>query len=574
MIHTEFSAMRASITRAVKLSILLLAVVLVADASAVTIQTPAPVIFFIDLTSGPNSGGESVSGVAGAYVTIYGNNFGAAQGSSTITWNGLTCLRVVSWGQQWQWYQKIVAQLGSSCTPGTGNFVVTVNGQASTSDTSHGDTGAAFTVRSTGNIYCVSTSGNNSNSGKFPNCWSSIPYAVHGGTTVAGDIIYVENGVQQTTQDTYSASVALINSGGGTASMPLALVAYPGATVTVGSSTTNYGFFFPAIGGYSGNNWTIAGITTIGVTAFALNWYDGVRLIANDASCPNGNGSTACVQSDGGTNYRLYGNNIHDAGFSSTIKTYHAIYWSTTGNHTWMGWNTVANVQGCRGIQFYSYTSPDMFDLHVHDNLIHDVRCDGINFSTVNPDAGTVEAYNNVMYNVGKGPDPIDGQSVYTCFDMAAFTTHVAAVKIYNNTCLNAGFSGNSNAGAVNPTVPTSLVNNIFLQLNGVPYVVAGCSNLSSSTNNDFYGSGGAPSCGSGLTGSLSVDPRVVSTSIPNLHLQSGSPIIGIGNAASFPHYDQAGLVRPTPPSAGAYEFTAGLVTLPNPPTNLMVVVN
>src|SRR5215471_10148185 len=74
----------------------------------------APRLFFTDIDSGPNSGGESVSGFSGAYVTLYGNYFGSSQGSSTVTLKGTNCLRVVSWGTSWLWYQKIVVQLGSN----------------------------------------------------------------------------------------------------------------------------------------------------------------------------------------------------------------------------------------------------------------------------------------------------------------------------------------------------------------------------------------------------------------------------------------------------------------------------
>src|SRR5262245_50091269 len=109
-------------------------------------SSPAPQIFFTDLDGGPNSGGESVGGFAGAYVTLYGNFFGSSQGASTVTWHGQNCLRVLpavgsysGWGAAYLWYQKIVVQLGPGCSAGTGNFVVTVNGQASN--------GIPFTVR-------------------------------------------------------------------------------------------------------------------------------------------------------------------------------------------------------------------------------------------------------------------------------------------------------------------------------------------------------------------------------------------------------------------------------------------
>src|ERR1700746_1875851 len=76
-------------------AILFLAALLLAGASSVRAQSPPPRLFFTDLDSGPNSGGESVGGFAGAYVILYGNFFGSSQGSSTVTWNGLNCLRVV-----------------------------------------------------------------------------------------------------------------------------------------------------------------------------------------------------------------------------------------------------------------------------------------------------------------------------------------------------------------------------------------------------------------------------------------------------------------------------------------------
>ena len=46
-------------------SILLLSVLVFGGASALRAQTQPPVLFFSDLDSAPNSGGESVSGVSG-----------------------------------------------------------------------------------------------------------------------------------------------------------------------------------------------------------------------------------------------------------------------------------------------------------------------------------------------------------------------------------------------------------------------------------------------------------------------------------------------------------------------------
>lgn len=73
-------------------------------------------------------------GSVGSQVTITGENFGSAQGTSTITFNGVNAGSAASWSQ---------ARLVCSIPPGasTGNLVITVNGQTSN--------GVAFTVSST-----------------------------------------------------------------------------------------------------------------------------------------------------------------------------------------------------------------------------------------------------------------------------------------------------------------------------------------------------------------------------------------------------------------------------------------
>src|SRR4051794_10907531 len=97
---------------------------LVAILCASSAFAQAPRLFFSDLTRGPASGGESVNGFSGAYVTLYGDFFGT---SPNVTWNGQSCLRVVPVNgksvNSWLWYQKLVVQLGPTCAAGTGNFV-------------------------------------------------------------------------------------------------------------------------------------------------------------------------------------------------------------------------------------------------------------------------------------------------------------------------------------------------------------------------------------------------------------------------------------------------------------------
>src|SRR5215470_5761377 len=94
-------------------------VVLLAICAPGAQQQPPPRIFFTDITSGPNTGGENNSG---AFVTLYGTHFGAIRDASTVTIGGQPVARYVVWGIPWLWYQKIIVQLGPRAV--TGEIVV------------------------------------------------------------------------------------------------------------------------------------------------------------------------------------------------------------------------------------------------------------------------------------------------------------------------------------------------------------------------------------------------------------------------------------------------------------------
>ena len=565
--------------RCLKFIFVLLALVAAVGQSA---HAQAPAIFFTDLTSGPNSGGESVSGFAGAYVTLYGNNFGASQGSSTVTLNGASCLRVVSWGTSWLWYQKIVVQLGASCA--SGRFVVTVNGQPSfvpmvTVNGTATDP-SVFTVRA-GNIRCVSSSGSDSSSGAFGSCWKSIQHAIT--SIAAGDIAYVQTLTEPDNCTQYSAGNCILSAGA--SGKPKAIVAYPGATPTINTAQA-YGLRTPAVSG-PGPFWVIAGFhitTSASGEGEALSMEQpNFRIIANTLACTQGNGESACAEYDSdGTSlaYQVYGNQMTQAGptsINNSAKTYHGFYFSGSDNHVDIGWNDIHNVVGGRGIQFYH--TPDQFDIHIHDNLIHDTTLDGINLNGVDPNNGPVEVFNNFLYNVGKGPDPPQGAGVYSCINLGTDDSGVTTpVKIYNNTCFNGGSSSTSNqsqSGAFSFYIPATLQNNLVYQTNGRPYFTsdAGCGQVTGS-NNDFFGNGGVPSCG-GLSGSLSVNPQVVSTSTPDFHLVSGSPLVDAGVTVASLTWDHDGNARPQGSAfdIGAYELAGATTPRPAPPTNLTVTV-
>jgi hypothetical protein len=547
-------------------------------------QSAPPEIFFTDLISGPNSGGESVSGFAGAYVTLYGNFFGSSQGTSTVTWNGITpsCLRVVSWGTPYLWYQKIVVQLGAGCAVGTGNFVVTVNGNVSN--------GISFTVNSS-HIYCVATSGNDNKPGTFSGgCYATLLKGI--ANLAAGDVVYALNGITLSGRNDYGANLWVGDAGSGTSGNLKSLVAYPGATVTIGTTTDGptsvRGSNFHGANDY----WLIAGLTLISAGEAAdLGSANGWRFVANIMTCPNGSGAAGCFHPGPASGVTFYGNYVHDVGNTATsgTKLYHAVYFTTNTNHVDMGWNLVdpnptgSAIAACRGVQFYSTGGADQYDIHVHDNVIRNTICDGLNMASVDPDTATVEAYNNVIYHVGTGPDPADGAAHYSCLLTASFNTHTNPVQIYNNTfydCGSRAAGGGTPAkdsGGMDPTIATVFTNNIMYELtsSSESYLNpnANPANLSGS-NNLWFGAGAAPSQ---TSANVTTDPLFVSLSaVPDFHLQATSPAIDAGKLLTL-STDKDGIRRPQGAGfdIGAYEYFAGGTTVqrPNPPTNLSVIV-
>lgn len=514
-------------------------------------QTAPPAIFYSDLQSGPKTGGENNNG---AYVTIYGKRFGASQGTSFVSVGGGKATNYKVWTDT-----KISFQLGGGAASGN----ITVKTASGTSN------GVPFTVRG-GSIYFVSTSGNDSGNGSFSSPWKSIVKAKS--TMGPGDVTYVLNGVAQTSVDNYNADLSIQSAGTSTA--PIALVAYPGATVTIGTTSAQYGLRTPAISGAK-DYWVLAGLNFRGLAAIDLVDVTGWRIVANDFSCPDGSGQSACFHTDTTTNLAFYGNYVHNVGDSagSIDKYYHAVYFTTNSNHIDAGWNTIVpnpthstNSGGCRAMQFYSTGGSDQFDLHVHDNVIHDAICDGLNFATVNPNNGTVEAYNNVIYHVGTGPDPYDGSSNYSCIVVAGGSNSSTPAQIYNNTLYDCGSRGTSDAGALAIGIPTRLQNNLVDVTASEHYLTpswnASCSTISGSKNL-WFGAGSPTSC---TTGNLTSNPALVNAAGFDLHIQATSPAKDAGVAISTLKTDADGITRPQGVAydIGAFEYFQGAGSAPS----------
>lgn len=528
---------------------LLLLVVCTSLAPRAFSQTPPPAIFYSDLDGGPNVGGENNGG---AYVTLYGDYFGA---SGTVSIGGVKAAVYKQWGAPWLWYQKISFQVPPTAAQGATSITVTnANGTSNS---------IPFNIQA-GKIYFVATSGSDGNAGSSGSPWQTMSKCRQ--TLAPGDICYVENGVTQTSDD-YNA--ALILGSPGTASAYKAIVVYPGQTATIGTDAGDRGIY--PCSGYSdcpggGNYWVVAGFDIRGSEAVYMSSVHDLKFVANKVQCPNGNGPTACFGAGEGQNYRVYGNEVTNAGVANASKTYHSMYFSTDANNVDIGWGSVHDSNGCRGIQFHSTSGNDQFGLSVHDNMIYNIRCDGINFATVDPSKGKVEAYNNLIFNAGRGPDPSDGSANYSCIYIPAFTnagpSGSGAVQIYNNTLYNCGTWDQQYGGAVttdtSSAVSTTLRNNAIRQDNGRRYLGSG-TNLSrvNGSNNLYFGSGSGPAQ---TTGNLNADPKLAGINVNNFQLQAGSPAIDAGIVIAGLTHDVNGVSRPQGKAndIGAFEYFQG----------------
>ena len=558
--------------------------------SASVFAQSAPRLFFSDLESGPNTGGENGKG---AWVTVWGKGFGATQGTSTVTVGGGLVAGYPVWSDG-----KITFQLGSAAV--TGNIVVNVAGAGASN-------GLPFTVRA-GNIFFVASTGNDANAGSATAPWKTVIKAKN--TIAAGDIAYLKDGVTQTTEDTFTAYLSMDKQGAdnsGTAAAPKALVAYPGATVTIGvAGGLHYGIRTPNIG-VNEDYWVISQLHIIGGTQAMDIGGTGWRIIGNDMQCPGADDQVGCFEMSGGNQARFYGNDVHNAGINPTSsKFYHAVYFSTDSNHVDVGWNHIHDNFTCRALQFHSSplcsptcgagdtTGFNQYDLHVHDNLIHGDNCNGINFATVDPSKGTVEAYNNVIYNVGR-MDPLQLGASFSCIYLAGITNNGAAgtgaVQVFNNTLSDCAANNSANASgsrgafgvAGGPaTLTMNLRDNVVYQNTGEIYVDGSKAQITGD-HNLWFGVGAAPTQ---TTNNLNVDPLFVNRTAGDFHLSASSPAKDAGVTVlsnnslvlnSSATTDKDGVLRPQGAAVdlGAFEvFAGGVVAKGNPPPNVRVVVH
>src|SRR5262245_20369540 len=269
----------------------------------------SPVLYFTDLASGPRSGnGDTSRGQIanqdGALVTVWGENLGSAQGTSTITLGGVTPTAIYYWGNAtppncgaanlfnaYQKLQCIIFQVDHATAPGAQNIVATVGGVATNA--------LSFTVTTSGKIYYVAPSG-----GDFNNIQTALD------SSALGDVIYVKNGMDTPNGVT---PPVVTNNIYNPSALPLALVVYPGHAVQVGDNTH---YAFVTTHSQAGRGMVYAKFSTVGPDT-VVQVQKNARFIGNKVQAPNGQHSTGAVTSDGFqdvANRTVQGNEITNVG--------------------------------------------------------------------------------------------------------------------------------------------------------------------------------------------------------------------------------------------------------------------
>ena len=550
---------------------------------ALNTSTTDPVLYFSDITSGSKSGNSDTSsgrtGLDRAIVTIWGRNLGEIQAGSRVYANGVEAASYYSWGDAntpadlytFHQMQKVSFQISHLAQNGSGEIYIIVNGRQSNA--------LPFTVRA-GSIFFVKTTGHDdTGDGSWNSPWRAITKAAD--SLAPGDIAYIGNGVDQTTETDYGAAVNLGSDG--EPGEPKALVVYPGGISNVGNTTLGRAFHVwnGGTGSYS-IHWVVAGfrLTTaeVGVTAQA-----GFRVVGNYVTAPNGDGMDGAIGGRNGNDIYILGNELERIGSANCSKLYHAIYISgvrqdsepraPTESNREVAWNYIHDNQSNRAINIYSEQEYSAFiqQHRVHGNVIVNQRGDGIMLGYYV--TGDNWVYNNLIVNSGLGPEWSDDVSYHTGIRINTGHEQVSqtAVYIYNNTLYGNGWSGAAlpeetgsvlfDSGALSRSTTIYFSNNIIYST-GEPYLAGESAELPSVDYlNCWYGDGLSPAWD---TTAINNDPNFVGAGVFNFQLQNGSPCMEVGkNVSTVVGRDLLGVLRPQGMAfdIGAYEHITGTMT-------------
>lgn len=543
----------------------------------------APEIIYTDIVSGPNSGGENNQG---AYLSIFGKNFGSSGLGSTVRVyiNNMEVSRYRSLGASKGRtdIQQITVQVGALGNPAPGvPLPIKVIVGTGASNTDH-----TFMVNPGRLLFVNNVSGNDATAvpGDITHPYRHVQTSNLSegawGAAQPGDFIvmrgtgtpWTDSGFENYFMRYRDKSGQAPTGASGTG--PIVIMGYPAEDVFI-RGTLAGGMTGGCISAINGMNYPTAGKwAVIANLRIDCEGYDGPisqeiygdnwRVINNDLAASTAPTSGPNVPRMGGItgngqNAVWLGNHIHD--IQGSPQECHGIYIDGDGSYE-IAYNSIENIRSGNGLQTYSNgtNGSDTIDnVNFHHNLIHDVSKHGIN---VADGAGANFAlFDNIIYNTAVAGIRFN-------------TTDLHGAKIYHNTFYNLGTSGYPAImnDATLPADALDMENNIFCPHAGNEYT-----NLESGaglvTHNLWHGGSGDYSLDAHP---VTADPWFVNPG-SDFHLQSASPAMDAGASAPLSlvttDYD---ITTPRSagagPDLGAYEYTAGSPAQPpERPRNLRI---
>jgi hypothetical protein len=497
-------------------------------------------VVFTDVTSGPNSGGENGDG---AYLSIFGQNFGAGGLGSTleVTIGGVEVARYLALGASVARpdLQRLAVQVGALGSPAAGQplpIQVTVNGVASNSD-------VTFTVNPGRMLFVDNVNGNDNTAvpGDIAHPYEHVQLAGSSKSAAAvsrpGDTVVLRGtGAAYGDLGNGNDFVRVIDIGGSaptgaSGTGPLAFIAYPGETVGIvnGVGGVSDAAAFSGIdqtAGHSGGNWVtiadlhIEGDGTAGVIALQIG-SDHWRIVNNELFAPNTNNANvrAAGVNGNGPNTVIYGNAIHDITGSGGES--HGVYIDGDGSYD-IAYNVISHVASGYGIQAYnngSNGSDTTSNMRVHHNLVHDVTGKGC-LNIADGSASGFAWWDNVCANIR-----------LSC--MRFNSLDLVGAQVFNNTFYDCNQAGNGDGAVDNDwaelgTSAVALVNNIIVPASGSDYTGGSGDGFADGVFvSNLYDQGSTPP---NDASAVNASPQFVSAG-SDFHLAAGSPAIGAGSS-------------------------------------------
>jgi hypothetical protein len=544
-----------------------------ANRRARAVFTPAqaqtgPAILYTDALSGPTSGGE---GDAGAYLSVFGKNFGSVAGLGTTTKVFIGNCEVANYrhlspaktGAKLG-TQHLAVQVGALCGAAMGTpqpVKVVVNGVASNTDHS-------FTPNP-GRMLFVSLAGDDATAvaGNIAKPWRHLQTASRGGaygSLRAGDHVVIRGGNWTDTgyegawlrfrDPQQQGSVA----SGANPSGWIHITAYPGPAAANAPEDVQYSTPGGVKGGIHGANSAYAGTTgdwvsisnlRLDVSATATSdaapinqqYGTGVWRVVNNELGPwpstpaAPNNAKAGGVSGHGDGTAILGNHIHDIACGDGAFENHGIYVDTDGQNWDIGYNWIHDIPGGNLIQLHDSVGgvTGIIGSRIHHNWLENSGKYGLNLANA---ALTGAIWNNVVIGA-----KFSGLRIDTMEQGLDWT--IAFNTVYDN---DRSFSGSGNAhvlntwGAHGAAGTIRIYDNIFAAgphtiTGGDYYVNSGESDVYMDFKRNLWWDNGygwsAFSCDLCSPDSLALygDPKFTAAGAGNLKLLPASPAVGTG---------------------------------------------